>query len=306
MRYRFELLVVLLVWGCGNAPPPTAARAVSVLPAITVETLQGKPLRLQELTAGKVALIAFWAPWCEACAVELPALDRLSREAERQGALVVGVAVGGPRADVLASVAARRPPYPQLIDPSFRLADALGQRSVPSTLVVDRDGRIVHSGGVVDRNALAKLRDTLASRSTREPQEAKGTQVIEVSALPVRGRVGGSGELRVRLIVARGYHVMSNRPSEPHYIPTRVMLASHGKLEWSEPRFPPAEFIRFSGEELATFRGELTVRVPFKITRVATPGVVPVEGVVGYQACTEGSCLFPRTHRFTVDLSVEP
>jgi peroxiredoxin len=51
--------------------------------------------------------------------------------------------------------------YAQLVDEDFRLADALGQRDVPATLVVDRQGRVVYRGDALDGNGLEAFRKTL-------------------------------------------------------------------------------------------------------------------------------------------------
>jgi peroxiredoxin len=277
------------------------------LPAVEVKTLQGQPTRLQSFTAGKVALISFWAPWCEACTTEFDALDRLQADAQERGAVVIAVAVGEPLAKVGEYVSARKPQYPQLVDEQFQLADALGQRRVPSTLVVDRDGHITYAGGALDRGALAALRSALeAPQAQLARDDIPPDRVIEVLALPARVRAGEPGELNVRLRIAPGYHVMSNHPSAPQYIATKVVLAPRAELSWDAPLFPPAQTARVSDEQIATFAGELTVLVPFRVAAAAAPGVFPVEGEVGYQACTDGSCLFPTSKRFTVDVAVEP
>ena len=41
------------------------------------------------------------------------------------------------------------------------LADALGQRRVPATLVVDRSGRVVYRGEALDEGSLAAFRKAL-------------------------------------------------------------------------------------------------------------------------------------------------
>jgi len=46
-------------------------------------------------------------------------------------------------------------------DGEFKLSDALGQRRVPATLVLDRGGRVVYSGGALDEQALAAFRAAL-------------------------------------------------------------------------------------------------------------------------------------------------
>ena len=108
---------------------------------------------------GRPALVSLWATWCDTCIQEAPALNRLERESEKVGnAVVVGVAVGETRDSVRAFTRTQRLDYPQLVDPDFRLADMLGERQVPATLVVDRTGRIVFRGKSFDAESLAAFR----------------------------------------------------------------------------------------------------------------------------------------------------
>lgn len=155
---------MLVLSGCGGtqaAPSELVRKLPATMPSVEVRTLDGQPMRVDTLTSGKVALLALWAPWCEACGKELGALTRLEQSATPRGAIVVAVAVGEPRAKVAEFVAGRRLRYPQLVDEQFHFADALGQRRVPATLVIDRSGRVTYAGGALDSDALAALRAAL-------------------------------------------------------------------------------------------------------------------------------------------------
>jgi hypothetical protein len=75
--------------------------------------------------------------------------------------VVVGVAVGE-TSDVVRGELARRPTaYRQLVDEPFAFADALGVHTLPTVLVLDRDGRVVHAGGALDHAALEAFRRVL-------------------------------------------------------------------------------------------------------------------------------------------------
>jgi peroxiredoxin len=130
-------------------------------------TLDGRATQLAATLAGRPALVSLWATWCEACAGEFDALERLSSRASQHGAVVVAVAVGEPRDKVAAFVAAHKLGYAQLVDEQFRLADGLGQKRVPATLVIDRDGRVVFTGGALDSPALAALERAVAPQSAQ-------------------------------------------------------------------------------------------------------------------------------------------
>lgn len=131
------------------------------MPTTELVTLDGQPTRLDAAVGGRVAVISLWATWCEACAAEFDALSRLAERAGTRGALVIAVAVGEPRKTVADFVAWRGLRYPQLVDEEWRLADALGQKRVPATLVVDRSGKVTYVGGALDAPALAALRAAL-------------------------------------------------------------------------------------------------------------------------------------------------
>jgi len=162
MRIRHPLLSLAFLLSCATAPAPRSPR--TDLPAVELLTLDGQPTRLEQALQGRVGLVAVWATWCEACVAEFDSLTRLSDRAATRGAVVVAVAVGEKRRTVAEFVARRGLRYPQLVDEDFRLADALGQSRVPTTLVIDRNGHIVHAGGTLDEAALAALRSALDGR----------------------------------------------------------------------------------------------------------------------------------------------
>jgi peroxiredoxin len=134
----------------------------SRLPPVALVTFDGAPARLEATAAGKPALVSFWATWCDACMAELDALNRLDERARQGGGMVIGVAVGEPRKTAAAFATQRGLRYAQLSDEEFKLADALGQRKLPATLVLDREGRVVFVGGALDERALAAFRGALA------------------------------------------------------------------------------------------------------------------------------------------------
>jgi cytochrome c biogenesis protein CcmG/thiol:disulfide interchange protein DsbE len=160
MFHRPALLSVVLAafaaFDSGCAAPAHVTAPPSSVPSESVVTLDGRSTDLASMLHGHVALVSFWATWCAACDREIDALNRLSARTVAEGdTLVVGVAVGESRETVDAYVRKRGLRYTQVLDEDFRLADALGQRDVPATLVVDRSGRIVYRGDALDSAGLA-------------------------------------------------------------------------------------------------------------------------------------------------------
>jgi thiol-disulfide isomerase/thioredoxin len=178
MRHRLPLLIALLptaVAACAAdaGTGHVAAPGPGTLPAARVLTLEGAPADLAATIHGRTALVNLWATWCDSCVGEIDSIKRLAAQtAGRTDALVVGVAVGETPAAVAAFARDRHMGYLQLVDEDFRLTDALGQRRVPATLVVDRAGRIVFWGDAMDAASLAAFR---AAMDAAPPPAAAAT-----------------------------------------------------------------------------------------------------------------------------------
>lgn len=159
--------------GCsaGSASPSPASPAsapaagqgsLARLPDIAVTDLDRAPKSVEALRAGRVALVTFWATWCDSCEKEQPALNRLDAKVTGDQAVVIGVAVGEPPATVRGFVQQHGLRYAQLVDEGFLLTDALGQKRLPATVIVNRAGEVVYTGAALDADALAALRKALA------------------------------------------------------------------------------------------------------------------------------------------------
>lgn len=112
------------------------------LPELTFEDGQGGKRSLSEF-GGKVVLLNVWATWCAPCREEMPALDRLQQK------------LGGPGFEVLAlSIDSAGAPavkrfYEDMgvrslaiyIDSTMRATATLAAVGVPTTLLIDRQGR---------------------------------------------------------------------------------------------------------------------------------------------------------------------
>jgi len=161
-----RLSILILVAGCATTPPPAAGAKSADLGAIPLGAADGSSVALGPLLGRRPALLSFWAPWCEPCLKELPDLERLARAVAPCGGAVVGVAVGEAPAAVAAFTRARSLTYPQLADQEFLLADALGQRRIPATVVLDGDQRILFVGEALEGKAVAALQKALPAPCT--------------------------------------------------------------------------------------------------------------------------------------------
>lgn len=171
MRLGLALLTVGLL-GCSAAAPTRAP--VTAMPAVPVAMLDGQRVAIDTVLRGRVALVTLWATWCEACQREVGALNRLTAAtAGRDDALVLGIAVGEPLDKVARACRERGVRYSQVVDEDFHLADALGQRDVPATLVVDKSGRITYRGEALDARAMKAFQAALEPETASLPSSSR-------------------------------------------------------------------------------------------------------------------------------------
>ena len=131
----------------GLAPPVMAVSLEEAAPDFTLKSLDGHNLRLEEYR-GQVVLINFWASWCGPCRQEMPLLDRLHQRYEDTGFAVLGVNVEGQAAAARELAESTPVSFPLLIDEGQQVSELYRLEAMPSTIVVDRDGRVryIHRG----------------------------------------------------------------------------------------------------------------------------------------------------------------
>ena len=140
-------------------------------------TLDGDVLDTRD-HAGKVLVVNVWGSWCPPCREEAPGLRRVWEETRDKGVQFIGIDIRDNDAAALAFERNYKITYP-----SIRTADSaqamltfssiLPRNAIPSTLVVDRDGRV--AARVIGRTTYLTLRglvdDVLAeTRSTTGPE----------------------------------------------------------------------------------------------------------------------------------------
>lgn len=113
-------------------------------PDVSFTDAAGKQHHLNEFR-GHGMVINLWATWCMPCVAEMPSLDALSRTLAPDDIAVM------PLSSDHGGVAAVQAFYrehgirnlPILLDPDSAAAHALKLRGIPTTLIIDRQGREV-------------------------------------------------------------------------------------------------------------------------------------------------------------------
>ncbi len=149
-------------------------------PSFELTGIDGQLYRLSDYT-GSIVILDFWSaqcPWSQHydawLAGQAPRwaaqgihLLALAANVDEDAALIVGVA------------AERGLPFPILLDPGCRVADAYGAETTPHVYVIDQAGRLAYCGAIDDRSFHQRiatrpyLSDALhALQAGRQPEPA--------------------------------------------------------------------------------------------------------------------------------------
>jgi peroxiredoxin len=300
----------------GHPQPGDAA------PDFELPALAGGSVRLSSLR-GSWVVVHFTATWCPYCDAEIAHLGTL---ADRYAARNVKVLVVDlqEEPEVWSAYAKQRVASslialqdrngaaaarfaPPLAQPSFT---DRAQVLFDSTLLIDPAGILrvfllpdtAHfdpSFGGIRAELDRQLQESPAALGPSSRASSKDLlppdQVVTLSARVTTLPADLMEVLVVRLAIAPGYHIMSDRPPDPFSIPTQVRATGEG-LEFGAPLYPAARAIG----SLSVFDGTPEVRLPLR--RVGGPSAGPIAVDVRYQACTDSQCLSPVRKRIDVPL----
>ena len=116
-------------------------------PDFALKSNSGENLRLSEFQ-GEVVMINFWASWCGPCRQEMPLLDELYTQYQPLGFTILGVNVEEDSSKARQMLKENPVNFPILFDTKSEVSKLYNVVAMPSTVLVDRDGRVryLHQG----------------------------------------------------------------------------------------------------------------------------------------------------------------
>ena len=151
MRFVFLLMVLVaascsqpadlgpLVQSMGLAP----LKETSAAPPVVLNNLQGEGVDLASLR-GKVVVLNFWATWCGPCKAEWPSLVALQASLATENDIVFLSVDLSESQDVVKAYLKDNPAnFPVLLDTDGVTGNRWGIQSIPTTVVIDKAGRLV-------------------------------------------------------------------------------------------------------------------------------------------------------------------
>ena len=171
------IVALMLYVGYHKARLPGVAGArltqSSVAPDFSLESLDGKTIRLSDLR-GKAVLLNFWATWCGPCKIEMPWFVELQNQYGSQGLQIVGVAMDdASKKDISAFAKDMGVNYPILIGKESVGDQYGGVPALPESFLIARDGKIVDK--IIGLRGKSEIEDAIKKALNTQPASSQAS-----------------------------------------------------------------------------------------------------------------------------------
>ncbi|OIJ66760.1 TlpA family protein disulfide reductase [Streptomyces mangrovisoli] len=156
----------------GNNGIDTVAQGKrTAAPDLSGRTIDGGTLDVASYK-GKVVVVNVWGSWCSPCRAEGPNFAKVSKEYADQGVQFVGINTRDTSTTPARNFEKQQGiTYPSLYDPTGKLMlrfqkGTLNPQLIPSTLVIDRDGKIAARAlqALSEENLVKMIKPVLAEK----------------------------------------------------------------------------------------------------------------------------------------------
>lgn len=119
-------------------------------PSIEMKSLmtgkKGDPFKLAKTK--KATLVDFWASWCKPCLASMPVLNEIYEKNKDKGLLVVGINLDEKIEEGRVFFKKKNIKFSVLYDDGRKLVDAVGVTVMPSSYLVNAEGKVtyIHRG----------------------------------------------------------------------------------------------------------------------------------------------------------------
>lgn len=126
-----------------NVERPRLMKKPIPAPSFTLKDMDGNIHKLADYR-GQVTVANFWATWCPPCREEMPSMERAWKQLKKENIAMLAINVGED-ADTIFTFTADYPvSFPLLMDQDSSVINEWPVRGLPTTFVLDKQGRIVY------------------------------------------------------------------------------------------------------------------------------------------------------------------
>ncbi len=111
---------------------------------IGLQDLNSRTVKLSDFK-GKILFLNFWTTWCQACRDEMPLMEKLYDELKNRDFAMLAVALQEQASVVENFFKEFKLSFTVLLDSDGKAKSLFGVGTIPTTFILDREGRIIGS-----------------------------------------------------------------------------------------------------------------------------------------------------------------
>lgn len=142
LRLILVISTIMYLFGCPSSQEEKQLDSGTL--DFTINTIEGKEVRLKDYRGKKIVHLVFWATWCPACLMEMPKLQKLYHAIGDKPYEILAIDVG--LSDSLKRVKyfqeRQRLPFKILFDEKGEVSKRCGIIGVPTHIIIDKKGII--------------------------------------------------------------------------------------------------------------------------------------------------------------------
>ena len=109
---------------------------------VRLQDLNGADVNISDFR-GKIVFLNFWATWCPSCVFEMPSMEKLHQKLKDKEFAMVSVSIKDTAAEVKHFYKQNKLTFTALLDSSGKTVPGFSIRAIPTTLILDKTGRII-------------------------------------------------------------------------------------------------------------------------------------------------------------------
>jgi peroxiredoxin len=143
-----------------EAASQTSQRSYKLAPDFNLKDLSGNNVKLSDYK-GKIVILNFWTEWCNYCKEEMPDLNELNKEIEKENKAVIIAIDSQESPDVVKEyLSSNNINLKVLLDEDGSVTQSYGVSGFPNTFIINKDGSIYTLiPGATNKETLLKLLD---------------------------------------------------------------------------------------------------------------------------------------------------
>jgi peroxiredoxin len=146
LLFSLALMILTIAQSTASGDSPSTLHAVAdrpVAPEFALADMDGVMHRLSDYR-GQVVIVNFWATWCPPCREEMPSMQRAWEQIQGEDMVILAIDVGEDEDTIFTFTADYPVEFPLLLDLDSRVIQEWPVRGLPTTFIVDPQGRIAY------------------------------------------------------------------------------------------------------------------------------------------------------------------